>query len=46
MEELWDLQSHPDTNIYLKSKAIIDKFFGEDEEINVEINEDHPKFSF
>jgi importin subunit alpha-1 len=46
MDDLYELQSHYDSNIYLKSKAVIEKFFGEDEEINLEINEGQQKFSF
>jgi hypothetical protein len=38
LEILWDLQSHLDTNIYLKAKNVADLYFSDDNsEINVDI---------
>lgn len=47
MDDLWELQSHPDTNVYLKSKNIVDKFFGEEEEVSLNLDPtSQQQFSF
>lgn len=46
LEMLWDLQSHMDTNVYLKAKNIVQKFFSDDDqEIHLDISAGQ-KFSF
>lgn len=45
LEAIFRLQDHPETDIYLKAKAIIDNYFG-GEEYDLDVDEDGDEFSF